>query len=170
MRLKLLIELPDTPGQLVNILQPLSSLGANVSTIIHEHDNTTSDGKIPVHFTIDGSKDILKRGVDFIREQNIDIVEIDGVLQKETQTFLLLGTLSTTDIMDTVHKIDELNDVKISSVDLNIGNDLQESVCKVVIETRNNKCLESIRLIQEIADNDNLVLIKQIWGEIFQWL
>lgn len=45
MRLKLLIELPDTPGQLVNILRPLSGLGANVSTIIHEHDNKTSDGK-----------------------------------------------------------------------------------------------------------------------------
>lgn len=162
MRLKLLIELPDTPGQLVNILQPLSNFGANVSTIIHEHDNRTADGKIPVHFTIEGSKDILEKGVEFIRDQDIDIVEIDGVLQKETQTFLLLGNLPTTNIMQTVHKIDELNDVKISSVDLNIGNDLQESVCKIVIETRENKRLEATRLVQEIADKDNLVLIKEI--------
>ncbi|RAP47565.1 MAG: hypothetical protein BZ135_02005 [Methanosphaera sp. rholeuAM6] len=162
MRLKLLIELPDTPGQLVNILQPLSSFGANVSTIIHEHDNRTADGKIPVHFTIEGSKDILEKGVEFIREQDIDIVEIDGVLQKEKQTFLLLGNIPTSNIMETVHKIDELDDVKISSVDLNIGNDLQESVCKVVIETKENKRLEATRLVQEIADNDELVLIKQI--------
>lgn len=162
MRLKLLIELPDTPGQLVNILQPLSSFGANVSTIIHEHDNRTADGKIPVHFTIEGSKDILEKGVEFIREQDIDIVEIDGVLQKEKQTFLLLGNIPTSNIMETVHKIDELDDVKISSVDLNIGNNLQESVCKVVIETKENKRLEATRLVQEIADNDELVLIKQI--------
>ena len=162
MRLKLLIELPDTPGQLVNILQPLSSFGANVSTIIHEHDNRTADGKIPVHFTIEGSKDILEKGVEFIREQDIDIVEIDGVLQKEKQTFLLLGNIPTSNIMETVHKIDELDDVKISSVDLNIGNDLQESVCKVVIETKENKRLAATRLVQEIADNDELVLIKQI--------
>ena len=162
MKLKLLIELPDTPGQLVNILQPLSNFGANVSTIIHEHDNRTADGKIPVHFTIEGSKDILEKGVDFIRQQNVDIVEIDGVLQKEKQTFLLLGNLPTSDIMQTVHKIDEIEDVKISSVDLNIGNDLQESVCKVVIETKEDKRLEATRLVQEIADNDNLVLIKQI--------
>lgn len=162
MRLKLLVELPDTPGQLVHILQPLSSFGANVSTIIHEHDNRTSDGKIPVRFTIDGSKDILEKGVEFIRGQNIDIVEIDGVLQKETQTFLLLGNLPTSDIMETVHKIDELEDVKISSVDLNIGNDLQESVCKIVIETRQNNRLEATQSIQEIADNDELVLIKEI--------
>ena len=162
MRLKLLIELPDTPGQLLNILQPLSSLGANVSTIIHEHDNRTADGKIPVHFTIEGSKDVLRRGIDVIKEQNIDIVEIDGVLQKETQTFLLLGNLPTSDIMKTIHKIDDLEDVKISSIDLNIGNDLQESVCKVVIETRNNKSKETVRSIQEIADNDELILIKEI--------
>ncbi|MGN1321552.1 MAG: hypothetical protein ACI4VJ_03115 [Methanosphaera sp.] len=162
MRLKLLIELPDTPGQLVNILRPLSGLGANVSTIIHEHDNRTVDGKIPVHFTIEGSRDILKRGLEVIRAENIDIVEIDGVLQKETQTFLLLGNISTNNMMDTVHKIDQLKNIKISSVDLNIGNDLKESVCKVVIETRNNKRLEAIRQIQEITDEDDLVLIKEI--------
>lgn len=162
MILKLLIELPDTPGQLVNILQPLSSFGVNISTIIHEHDNRTADGKIPVHFTLEGSKDILEKGVKFIREQDVDIVEIDDVLQKETQTFLLLGNLPTSNIMQTVHKIDELEDTKISSIDLNIGNDLQESVCKIVIETRENKSHETTQLIQEIADNDKLVLIKQI--------
>ena len=162
MRLKLLIELPDTPGQLVNILRPLSGLGANVSTIIHEHGNKTSDGKIPGHFTLEGDRSILKKGIEIIREENIDIVEIDDVLQKETQTFLLLGNISTNNIMDTVHKIDELDDIKISSIDLNIGNDLKESVCKVVLETRNNKRLETTRRLQEIADNDNLVLIKEI--------
>ena len=162
MRLKLLIELPDTPGQLVNILQPLSNYGANVSTIIHEHDNRTADGKIPVHFTIEGSKDILEKGVEFIRGQDVDIVKIDGILQKETQTFLLLGNLSTSNIMETIHKIDELDDVKISSVDLNIGNDLQESVCKVVIETKEDNTEDSIQAVQTIADNDGLVLIKQI--------
>jgi ACT domain-containing protein len=163
MRLKLLVELPDTPGQLVNILHQLSALGANVSTIIHEHDNTTADGKIPVHFTLDGSREVLKKGLDMIREEsNIDIVEIDGVLQKEKQTFLLLGDITTGDIMDTIHSIDEIKDVKIVSVDLNIGDDLQESVCKLVVETRNHRKLETLRFIQEISDKNNLILIKEI--------
>jgi ACT domain-containing protein len=162
MRLKLLVEIPDTPGQLLTILQPLSSLGANVSTIIHEHDNRTSDGKIPVHFTIDGSRQVLKRGMDIIRENAIDIVQIDDVLQKETQTFLVLGDITTGNIMDTIHAIDDLKDVKIASVDLNIGNDLQESVCKLTVETRNHRKLEALRQIQEISDNNNLILIKEI--------
>lgn len=162
MRLKLLVELPDTPGQLVSILQPLSNFGANVSTIIHEHDNRTADGKIPVHFTLDGSKDILEKGIEFIRQQDVDIVQIDGILEKDKQTFLLLGNLPTSDIMQTVHKIDELEDVKISSVDLNIGNDLQESVCKIVIETSENKRLEATQKVQKIADNDKFLLIKEI--------
>ena len=162
MRLKLLIELPDTPGQLLGILQPLSSLGVNVSTIIHEHDSTTADGKIPVHFTLDGSRDVLKKGIDIIRDNNIDIVEIDGVLQKETQTFLLLGDITTGNIMDTIHSIDDIKDVKIVSVDLNIGNDLQESVCKLVVETRNHRKLETLRYIQELSDENNLILVKEI--------
>ena len=162
MRLKLLIEIPDTPGQLVNILQPLSNFGANISTIIHEHDNRTADGKIPVHFTIDASKEILEKAVDFIRKEGVDIVEVDGVLQKDTQTFLLLGNMPTSDLMQTVHKIDEIDIIKISSVDLNIGNNLQESVCKMVIETKEDNRTEAIQSVQEIADNDGLVLIKEI--------
>ena len=105
MRLKLLIELPDTPGQLVNILRPLSGLGANISTIIHEHDNRTADGRIPVHFTIEGSREILKRGLEVIRSEDVNIIEIDGVLQKQKQTLLLLGSSSSQDIMKTVYKI-----------------------------------------------------------------
>ncbi len=162
MRLKLLIELPDTPGQLINILRPLSGLGANVSTIIHEHDNKTADGKIPVHFTIDGSREILKRGIELIRNEDADIIEIDGVLQKQKQTFLLLGNISTNNVMDTIHRIDQVEDVMISSVDLNIGRDLQESVCKVVVETSANKKARTSLKIQEIADEDNLLLIKEI--------
>ncbi len=162
MILKLLVEVPDTPGQLVSILQPLSSFGANVSTIIHEHDNRTADGRIPVHFTLEGSKEILEKGVEFIRQQDVDIIKIDGIFEKYKQTFLLLGNLPTGDIMQTVHKIDELDYVKISSVDLNIGNNLQESVCKMVIETSEKKRLEATREVQAIADNDGLLLIKEI--------
>ncbi|MCI5867077.1 MAG: hypothetical protein SOZ23_07150 [Methanosphaera sp.] len=162
MRLKLLIELPDTPGQLVNILRPLSGLGANISTIIHEHDNRTADGRIPVHFTIEGSREILKRGLEVIRSEDVNIIEIDGVLQKQKQTLLLLGSSSSQDIMKTVYKIEDLNDIKITGVDLSIGSDLEESVCKLIIETTNNKQLEAVRQIQEITDEDGLVLIKQI--------
>lgn len=162
MRLKLLIELPDTPGQLVNILRPLSGLGANISTIIHEHDNRTADGRIPVHFTIEGSREILKRGLEVIRSEDVNIIEIDGVLQKQKQTLLLLGSSSSQDIMKTVYKIEDLNDIKITGVDLSIGSDLEESVCKLIIETTNNKQFEAVRQIQEITDEDGLVLIKQI--------
>lgn len=162
MRLKLLIELPDTPGQLINILKPLSSLGANISTIIHEHNNRTADGKIPVHFTIEGTRSILKRGLELIRAEDVDIIEIDGVLQKEKQTLLFISNNTPEEIMESINKIDDLHDVKIKSIDLNIGSDLEQTVCKTVIETATNKAPEAIRQIQEIADEDKLVLIKQI--------
>ena len=84
------------------------------------------------------------------------------VFFKEKQTLLFISNKQPQEIMDSVNKIDEINDVKIKSIDLNIGSDLEESVCKVIIETMNNKQLEAIRQIQEIAENDELVLIKQI--------
>ena len=81
----------------------------NVSKIIREHDNRTTDGKIPAHLILDGFKEIIEKGIEFTKKKNVDIIEIDGFLQKETLTFL----------------------------------------------RRNN-------FNQKIADNDNLVLIKEI--------
>lgn len=162
MRLKVLIELPDTPGQLVNILQPLSSLGANVSTIIHDHDKRTADGKVPVRFTLDGSRDALRKGMEIIREMDLTIIEIDGVLQKHKQTLLLKGDITTDNLTETVNKINELNEVKVISVNLSMGPQLDESVCKMIIETRSNKGNEAIRQIKEISKENNLLLIKEI--------
>lgn len=38
MRMDLVLELLDVPGQLVSVLEPISGLGANLVTVIHKRD------------------------------------------------------------------------------------------------------------------------------------
>ena len=38
MRINLVLELLDVPGQLVSVLEPISGLGANLVTVIHKRD------------------------------------------------------------------------------------------------------------------------------------
>jgi ACT domain-containing protein len=162
MKLNLLLEVADTPGQLINILNPLASFGANISSVIHQHDHKTKKGTIPIHLTIEADREILNKCIEAIEDKNIDILEIDGVLQRETQAILFIGDITTPNINETIDKINAIEDVKITGVNLKIANDLKDSVSKFNIETKNNKKQEAVKEIQKISDENNLIMIKEI--------
>ena len=41
MKMNLVMEIRDAPGQLVSILDPIRGLGANIVTVIHKRDEKT---------------------------------------------------------------------------------------------------------------------------------
>ena len=45
MRMDLVLELLDVPGQLVSVLKPISGLGANLVTVIHKRDIKNEKGR-----------------------------------------------------------------------------------------------------------------------------
>ena len=63
MRMNLVLELLDVPGQLVKVLEPIGSLGANLVTVIHKRDYKTENGKVPVQLTLEGEFEDLKNVV-----------------------------------------------------------------------------------------------------------
>ena len=64
MRINLVLELLDAPGQLVKVLEPISTVGANLVTIIHKRDYKNDDGRVPVQLTLEGEQEDLKSVVD----------------------------------------------------------------------------------------------------------
>lgn len=44
MKMDLVLELMDVPGQLVSVLDPISGLGANLVTVIHKRDSKNEKG------------------------------------------------------------------------------------------------------------------------------
>ncbi|HNS25136.1 MAG TPA: amino acid-binding protein, partial [Methanobacteriaceae archaeon] len=48
MRVNLVLELLDVPGQLLDVLRPMGRLGANIVAVIHQRDVKTDEGKVPV--------------------------------------------------------------------------------------------------------------------------
>nr|QNO50795.1 hypothetical protein HMJGLFMP_00037 [Methanosarcinales archaeon ANME-1 ERB6] len=47
------IELTDVPGQLVLALKPVSDLGGNILSVLHQRDKKTPSGRIPVQLTLE---------------------------------------------------------------------------------------------------------------------
>ena len=83
MRMNLVLELMDVPGQLVKVLEPIGSLGANLVTVIHKRDYKTENGKVPVQLTLEGEFEDLKNVVKRFEDLGITITEMDDVVLKE---------------------------------------------------------------------------------------
>ena len=83
MRMNLVLELLDVPGQLVSVLEPISGLGTNLVTVIHKRDAKNENGKIPVQITLEGEQENLNNVIKRFNDLGINIIEKDGVINKE---------------------------------------------------------------------------------------
>ena len=93
MRFNLVLDVPDVPGQLLEVFEPMGRLGANIVAVIHQRDVKTERGTVPVHITIEGDKEILDKVMDALLSKDINILQVDGVLRKEQITTILVGDI-----------------------------------------------------------------------------
>jgi len=121
MRINLVLELMDTPGQLVKALEPVSSLGANLVTVIHKRDYKNEKGNVPVQLTIEGEQEDLKNVVNRFEELGFSIIEMDGVVLKEKITTILFGHIVDQDLRDTMDRINDLDEVEIVAFDIKLN-------------------------------------------------
>ena len=71
MRMNLILEILDVPGQLVSILNPIGELGANVVTIVHKREIKAEEGKAAIQIAIEGERENLQAVIDRFKEMNI---------------------------------------------------------------------------------------------------
>ena len=98
MKMDLVLELMDVPGQLVSVLDPISGLGANLVTVIHKRDSKNEKGMIPVQLTLEGERDSLDRVIERFKELGVSIIAMDGVVKKEVVSTILIGHIVDNDI------------------------------------------------------------------------
>ena len=134
MRFNLVLDLQDVPGKLMEALEPVGRLGANIVTVIHQRDVKTERGTIPVQITIEGDKETLDRVMDALESKDIQIMEVDGVLRKEQITTVLVGDIVEKDVQDTVARINQLKGVKVADLDLKMSDNPENSATKMVVE------------------------------------
>ena len=94
MKINLVLELLDSPGQLVKALEPISNYGVNLVTVIHKRDYKNDNGNVPVQLTIEGEQEDLKNMVNKYEELGFSIIEMDGVVLKMERLVYLNCLLS----------------------------------------------------------------------------
>lgn len=161
MRMDLVLELIDVPGQLVKALEPISSLGANLVTVVHKRDYKNDNGMVPVQLTLEGEHEDLKNVVNRFEDLGFTIIEMDGVVKKEKITTIFFGHIVDQDLRDTMDRINELAGVEIVAFDI-ILNGEEKSTALINIESDVGKKQIIFNRIEEIAGEKDLLVINEV--------
>ncbi|MGB7969875.1 MAG: amino acid-binding protein [Methanobacterium sp.] len=162
MRLNLVLELLDVPGQLLDALDPIGKLGANIVAVIHQRDVKTERGTIPVHISVEGDRETLKRVLKSIEEMDIQIIEVDGVVKKEKITTILIGNIIDKDLKETIKVLNSIKGVRVADLNLKMSDNPEESASRIVIEADYGIKNELMRNINEYGKSKGFLVINEI--------
>ncbi|MEN4005849.1 MAG: amino acid-binding protein [Methanobacteriaceae archaeon] len=162
MRLNLVLELLDIPGQLIDVLEPVGRLGANIVTVIHQRDIKTERGTVLVQITIEGDEETLDKVINTLEAQKIQIMEINGVLRKETITTILIGDIVDKDVKNVLKSFHEMEGVKVADFNLKMSDHPEKSASKFIIEAEYGKRREIMKKIKEIGTSYGFLVINEV--------
>ena len=161
MRMNLVLELLDVPGQLVKALEPISGVGVNLVTVIHKRDYKNENGNVPVQLTVEGEQEDLQRLIQRFDDLGFSIIEMDGVVKKEKISTILFGHIVDQDLRDTMDRINELKGVVIVAFDIKLNGE-EKSTALINIEANIGKKQDVFNRIAEIAEEKDLLVINEV--------
>jgi len=162
MRLKLVLELLDVPGQLLDALNPIGRLGANIVAVIHQRDVKTERGTIPVQITIEGDEETLNTVLKKLEADGIQIMRVDGILRKEKITTIFIGNIVDQDVKDTVNILNQLEGVRVADLDLKMSDHPEQSASKIIIEADYGRKKMITSKIKELGNNKGFLVINEV--------
>lgn len=161
------MELEDVPGQLIKVLEPISRLGANIQNVIHQRDEKTPLGRVPITviFEVDTRKQ-LNKILDSLRDSGAHITQIGEKEAAIRFPVLIVGHVIDTDIRDTVNKLNSLEGIRVSDLSLAMGESGEESAARLLIEALDDDRVGDLfSELGEIAEEKELLVIKSLRGE-----
>jgi len=159
MRLNLVIELRDAPGQLLSVLEPLGSSGANIVTVIHERDREYGP-MVPVQLTVEGDRETLDAAISKLQERGVNIIEMDGAPLREKFTSILIGEISEGDLHEAVEAINSVRGASVSDLSLRMSGERQSA--RITVEAEHGTREMVLEGIQEAASRHDLLLITEV--------
>jgi ACT domain-containing protein len=163
MRISMDLELRDTPGQLIHVLAPISSLGGNVTSILHHHDKKTSRNTVPVSVVFEMDEQKLEGLQQKLEENDVLIVRM-GKMRLRTKThILLIGHIIHTDLRETIDAIDSTGFAEVQDLSLSMpAIDSPSSAFVTIMATGIEELKRSVEILKDIAQRKDLHVIEPI--------
>lgn len=163
MQVSMKLELRDSPGQLVAALQPISDMGGNIKTVIHEHDHTAGRGVLGVEVVIEIPPELLDGLIAKLREREINVLKIGEERMSYRQTVILIGHLVHTDLGDTVDQIDSTGFAEVTHMSLSMPAIHERTSAQFMIKSLTRDHMQkALFILRNVAKQKEFLLIEPL--------
>lgn len=155
MRYSMTFELPDRPGQLLRVLEPIARMGGNIVSIIHERDKL-SDSYVPVSVVVEFPENfVLERLLEELRGLGFVVSEVKEVFRRSRVSFMVVGSGNMGWLFELVDQL------SISRIEADFSPTGQQCV-KLELEASENELQRVLGRIEKACDEKGYMLIKPI--------
>ncbi len=157
------LELKDIPGQLVLALSPISELHGNIMSVVHQHEEKTPRGTIPVQVTFEIDQRVLNELTERLENSGVRVARVGEERLRSSVSLVLIGHIIHSDIGDTIERIDSTGFAEV--VDLSISMPAIEktsSAYLVINAVGENELKKAVEILREVAEKKDLLMIEPI--------
>jgi ACT domain-containing protein len=163
MQVSMKLEMKDTPGQLVRVLEPISECGGNIIAVIHQRDPESESDTLDVQIVLDLPAGRLPAVVDQIKALGVNILRIGEERLLHKRALIMIGHIMHTDISDTVDQIDRTGYAEVSELSLRMPAINERSSARITIRTANRKDMESaVAILRKVAAKKEILIVEPL--------
>jgi ACT domain-containing protein len=157
------LEMKDSPGQLVAALKPVSDVGGNIITVIHQRDPDLDNSTLDVQIVLELPEGRIDKLVELLNEQGVHIQRIGEQRLLYKRTVILIGHLMHTDLSDTVDQIDATGFAEVSELSMSMPAVKDRSSSRLTIKSVNKEDMESaLAILRRVSQQKSLLLIEPL--------
>jgi ACT domain-containing protein len=157
------LEMKDTPGQLVRVLEPISACGGNIIAVIHQRDPESESDTLDVQIVLDLPAGRLPSIVDQIKSLGVDILRIGEERLIHKRSLIMIGHIMHTDISDTVDQIDRTGFAEVAELSLMMPAISERSSARITIKTANRADMETaVGILREVAAQKDILVVEPL--------
>ncbi len=157
------LELKDIPGQLVLALAPISDLHGNIMSVVHQHEEKTPRGTIPVQVTFEIDQGVLDELIEKLEKSGVGVARVGEERLRSSISVVLIGHIIHSDIGDTIDRIDSTGFAEVVDLSLSMPAIEKTSSAYLVINAEGEKELKNaLEILREVAIKKDILMIEPI--------
>lgn len=159
------LEMKDSPGQLVSALKPISDMGGNILSVIHERDPEADGSLLDVQIMCEISEGTLDTLLSQFRSQGINILRVGEERFLVRRSVILIGHLIHTDISDTIDKIDSTGYAEVHEMSMVMPAIDEPSSAKMTIKSDSLEDVNrALAILRDVARDKEFLMIEPLEG------
>jgi ACT domain-containing protein len=163
MIISMTLELKDIPGQLVLALEPISELHGNIMSVVHQHEEKTPRGTIPVQVTFEIDQAVLDELIEKLEKSGVGVARVGEERLRSSVSVVLIGHIIHSDIGDTIDRIDSSGFAEVVDLSLSMPAIERTSSAYLVINAvGENELKNALEILREVAIKKDLLMIEPL--------